>query len=403
MKSLYTLCKLMLVLIYLYGTAWAQDPIFSQPSNKLCLNPALTGDDRGTTIYSSLRNQWWRFEQDLVKFETRSVGVAVEAPRLRSAFGLFYHSNTEGEGNLQWNSAGVSYAYEVPFAEYKRGERRPRHRDPRDNEDTQGAVRFGINLSHNWRNITWDNLVYTAQLDPVRGIIPSASNIPPGLEINPGASYWDMSAGAHFFYDRLQLGLAANHLSRPDQSLFQNQTLGASKLPIRWTLYGSYIFSRWFADRAYKKNLLQIVPTFRMELQRSAFSEDIFPTTLGNPYFRSIDYGVIIAAQPKRENTSYYMGIMHHNHGLFPSEQHTNALILLLGLTFDQSYRGRGNVARGAIYRFAVSYDYNITGLGTETRGTLEFSLTINFPNATTLERGRSRGYRARKCPAMSM
>ncbi|MEL6846619.1 MAG: type IX secretion system membrane protein PorP/SprF, partial [Bacteroidota bacterium] len=112
MQDIYRLVILGILLLLANKSLQAQDPILSQYyTNKIYLNPALTGFEGGTTVNMNYRNQWYAIAGNLAQFTTNSAAVDVELPCIQSAFGLIYVDNLEGEGRLRWQSLGLSYAW----------------------------------------------------------------------------------------------------------------------------------------------------------------------------------------------------------------------------------------------------------------------------------------------------
>lgn len=373
---LYTGLILGIIGILSTANCFSQDPSYSQfYVANLFLNPALTGYDGALNFYSIHRRQWWNIRQGRSKFNTTSAGLSFYVPILRAGVGVSYNENVEGEGYLKWKNVGVSYSYMIPLGTSLLGK-------------ADGDIRLGLNLSYNWRDFNWDNLVFVGDLNPLLGIVGTTPSIPPGYE-STGAGYMDVDAGIAARYGFVfkkknnklreekqmivRVGLGAKHLARPDQSLFPGTV--PARLPIRWTLHGSILFNTlytWFDGR----DLLQIAPSFKIDAQPMGYTSNPFNPFPKDAYYMSFNYGFISSMSGAFGKSGLYGGIWHRNRKVFPDEYNTNSLIFLLGVEVK-------NKDNDSLYKIGMSYDYNITGLGNTTGGALEFSFSVLFPNGS--------------------
>ncbi len=337
----------------------AQDPILSQYyTNRMYLNPAMTGFEPGATVAANHRNQWYRIAGQDAKFVTNSITADIGAPCLQSAVGLYYLDNTEGEGFLKWQHVGASYAW------YSRAA------GPGRSQDVQ--IRLGLKATYNWRSLDWSRLRFSDQLDAIYGVVgPTALPIPNGAQ--SANSYADFGSGAalswrHLGDNRLTVGAAFHHLVRIDNSLaFLDDTL-----PLRSTIHATYVHSQDFGGGSYF-----IVPMVKLDLQKAAvggyFGEGFM--------YRSIMYGMAFSF---RQNPGLWGGMWLHTRDGIPNQDDINSLILAIGIEVGDGHRGKFSSANH-IYRFGFSYDYNFTGLRSDGGGVMEVSLTVNFGNARLL------------------
>jgi type IX secretion system PorP/SprF family membrane protein len=338
---------------------YAQDPILSQYyTNRMYLNPAMTGFEPGATVSLNHRNQWHRIAGQSAKFVTNSVTADINAPCLQSAVGLYYLDNTEGEGFLKWQHVGASYAW------YSRRGRSSR------NSDFQ--VRLGMKATYNWRSLDWSRLRFSDQLDAIYGVVgPTSLPIPDGeRSFN---SYADFGSGVtlswrHRGDNRLTVGGAIHHLVRIDNSLaFLDDTL-----PVRSTIHATYVHSQDFGGGTYF-----LVPMLKVDLQKAA---------VGNYFgegfmYRSIMYGVAFSFQ---QNPGLWGGVWLHSRNGVPNQDDINSIILAIGTEVGNGHQGKFASA-SQTYRIGLSYDYNISGIRSDGGGTVEVSLTMNFGNAQLL------------------
>lgn len=346
------------------GSGWpsllqAQDPILSQYyTNRMYLNPALTGDELGSTVSLNHRNQWFRVAGRDAQFTTNSVTADIGAPCLQSAVGICYMDNTEGEGYLKLQRVGVSYAWYS-----KLGTRS-------SNQDFQ--IRLGMKASYNWRSLDWSNFRFSDQLDAIYGVVgPTALAIP--ADLRSFTNYADFGAGGamhwrHRQNNRLTVGAAFHHLVRIDNSLaFLDDTL-----PVRTTFHATYVHSQNFGGGTYF-----LVPMLKVDLQRAAaggFFDDGF-------LYRSIMYGVAFSFQ---ENPGLWGGVWLHARNGLPNQDDINSLILAIGTEVGDGHHGKRSSDVNT-FRIGLSYDYNLSGLRSDGGGVVEVSLTMNFGNARLL------------------
>lgn len=337
----------------------AQDPILSQYyTNRMYLNPAMTGFEPGATVSLNHRNQWFRIAGNQAQFTTNSVTADIGAPCLQSAIGLYYLDNTEGEGFLKWQHAGASYAWHS-----KAG-------NPRSRQDFQ--LSLGLKATYNWRSLDWSRLRFSDQLDAIYGVVgPTALPIP--ADQRTATSYADFGAGGAFHWrhrtdNRLTVGAAFHHLVRIDNSLaFLDDTL-----PVRTTVHATYVHSQDFGGGYY-----YLVPMFKLDLQKAAVGN-----FFGSGFtYRSIMYGMAFSF---RENPGLWGGVWLHTRDGIPNRDDINSLILAIGTEVGDGHRGDFRSATN-LYRIGISYDYNLSGIRSDGGGVVEVSLTMTFGNARLL------------------
>ena len=346
----------LIFLIFLPGALYAQDPIFSQYyTNKLYLNPALTGFEGGITVNTNYRNQWHRVDGRDAEFTTKAVGVDFDAPCLQSSFGLLYVDNLEGMGDLRRQRAGLSYAW--------------RSR-PEKNTGSKGfEVSFGMQGLYSWQSLNWNNLLFSDQLTAF-GPTGGASGI--DRPDNLGGGYFDFGAGTYLMWTdgedrRLLIGAAFQHIVRIDPSLLAIE----DTLPIRTTVHGAYVWPITYGgNRKY-----ELVPMFRLDLQRSSVA------SIGNAFwYRSLQYGVAFNFVQK---PGLWGGTWLRTRNGLPDRKNINSLIVALGIEFGE---GNDRSKSDNTYRFGLSYDYDMSGLRSDGGGTFELSFVANFGKARIIQ-----------------
>lgn len=363
MKNLYLFILGLCFFGWQIPTLQAQDPMYSQYfSGWLRSNPAMTATYSGLTFQSILRDQWRVVQFNRSKFTTGSLNATWFAGCLRSGFGFFYDYNTEGEGNLRTTSFGLSWAYIVPLV---------------DNKTVFADLRFGLSLGQSSRQINWDNLVFTGQLDPFFGIVTQNQSLPPEILRDGYLSYFDVSSGMVYQYYHNEsnigsrIGIAAHHLNKPDASLLGNSS---PILPWRWTAHASIAFEEFLGRKR-----LSLTPGIKVDWQRSSTLPGFLETNPDAFVYRSINFGVMLSNLPNTrdevndsEKSGVYGGLWLHTRNLFPDNVNTSALIGMVGTTFQI-----GNVN----YNLGLSGDYYFQGAGPGAGWGAEVSLTVNFPD----------------------
>lgn len=342
---------------------FAQDPIFSQfYANKMYLNPALTAYEDGTTVNVQYRDQWRQVRSGYSKFTTSSVGVAMDVPCLHSGFGLLYVNNIEGEGFLQWNMVGASYAYRL----LKDGTKF------NDQWDLVG----GLRASYNWRQFNWQNLVFADQLDPVYGIVGNTQLNPPA-NVATGEGNFDVDAGFVATNKSWRLGFAASHLLHQKTSFYGTP----QRLPIRWTLHASFLKKWTYKPGAgLSKATLILAPIARLDFQDASASPNAAS-------FVSLNMGCAVST------LGLFGGVWLQSRYLVPDFNNLSSAVVQMG------FEARG---KAADYRMSLSRDFTIAGTTTPLGGAWEAACIINLKKMyPCAPRTVSFRMKHRECPAL--
>lgn len=205
------------------GTANGQDHLYTQFYNAPnYLNPALNGQFAGDLRFNMIyRSQWTNLPGPL-NYYTFSVDYQV--PRFGGGFGVMLTKSAEGIAYYNKTNISGIYSYSVAF----------------DN----GALSFGLQAGLTNRKIDFEKLLFSDQIDPVTGIIPGSSSSASSLPFN-GRSFFDTGAGINLVKGNFMLGVSAQHLNKPDQSL----TGSKHALDPRFNAHVSYsIVTNTYAD-----------------------------------------------------------------------------------------------------------------------------------------------------------
>jgi type IX secretion system PorP/SprF family membrane protein len=195
-------------------TGSAQDHIYSQFFNApLYLNPSLTGQFEGDIRMNMLyRNQWSGLSGTLSYL---NASADLNIPNFGGGLGLQFNRSSEGTAFLVKNNIAASYSYSVGSDDF--------------------VLSFGIQAGFTNRQINWNKLVFSDQIDNRLGYIPGSIS---GAQLPDMASkfFFDPAAGVNLVYGSFMAGLAMHHINEPDESFSGAQ----AKLPRRITANASY-------------------------------------------------------------------------------------------------------------------------------------------------------------------
>jgi len=206
-------------ILFIFLSAWsltasAQDHIYSQFFNApLYLNPSLTGQFEGDIRMNMLyRNQWSGLSGTLSYI---NASADLNIPNFGGGIGLQFNRSSEGTAFLVKNNIAASYSYSVGSDDF--------------------VLSFGIQAGFTNRQINWNKLVFSDQIDNRLGYIPGSIS---GAQLPDMANkfFFDPAAGINLVYGSFMAGLAMHHINEPDESFSGAQ----AKLPRRITANASY-------------------------------------------------------------------------------------------------------------------------------------------------------------------
>lgn len=206
-------------IVILFLSAWCftasgQDHIYSQFFNApLYLNPSLTGQFEGDLRMNMIyRNQWTGISGNLSYL---NASIDMNIPRFGGGVGLQFNRSSEGTAFLVKNNVAATYSYSVGSDDF--------------------VLSFGIQAGFTNRQINWNKLVFSDQIDNRLGYIPGTiSNAQ--LPDQANKFFFDPAAGINLVYGKFMAGLAMHHVNEPDESFSGAQ----AKLPRRITANASY-------------------------------------------------------------------------------------------------------------------------------------------------------------------
>lgn len=311
-------------------TVTAQDPQFSQfYAAPLYLNPAFAGSTNQARAGMNYRNQWPAIDAN---FTTMSAFFDYFIEDKNSGVGVLLTRDQEGLAGLRSLSLALQYSYELQIT------------------DNLG-FRPGFQAALYNRDVNFSKLTFGDQFDPSTGDFidqPTAET----FNTNFSKTFIDLSAGGVFFTRVAWLGVAANHLNKPNQSVIDEK----SQLPIKFSVHGGF---KYFmkpgvvGSGVYARNAERsVAPAFQYRHQGQ---------------FDQMDLGVYFTFEPLVLGT-WYRGVPFKSVNGFVNNE---SIVLLLGFVKLG--------AKDAI-NIGYSFDYTISKLGPGSGGAHEFSLVYTWP-----------------------
>ena len=315
-KQSFAFRKIVLIFSFITGMTsflQAQDAYFSQFfMNPVYLNPSYSGSMKVPRAGVQYRNQWPAFNN---AYSTYFATFDTYLPKIKSGIGVLMYNDVQGGGIYTESSFKFIYSKEIIL----------------NREWTMyGSISAGAQMNA----LNFGRLVFADQLDPIYGQNqPSAETMPDkNNQIFP-----DFGAGVLFFNDKYFFGLAADHLSEPNQSIY--------------TEYPQHI------PRKYTAHFEVNLPWFRSGRWRK---------------YVKLNPNVIFQSQGKELNMTY--GIYANRKGLSVgmwnrlTTRKSADVILMAGFIGKQ-------------LKTAISYDLNVTGVGLRSHGAVELSISYLLRN----------------------
>jgi type IX secretion system PorP/SprF family membrane protein len=323
---------LSLLILWLEGSVTAQDPQFSQfYAAPLYLNPALAGSTGQARAGINYRNQWPAIDAN---FTTMSAFFDYYIADYRSAIGALITRDVEGLAGLQSISLALQYSYQLQISK------------------TLG-FRPGFQAALYNRNVNFGKLTFGDQFDEFGNLRDSQSAEIESLRSGTNRFFADLSAGGVFFTEKAWLGIAANHLNQPNQSISND---GKSRLPVKLSFHGGFKFfmkpgvikGNGFA----RKSERSIAPALQYRHQGQ---------------FDQLDLGLYFTAEPIVLG-GWYRGVPYKSVNGFSNNE---SIVLLIGFT---------KIGAKDAINIGYSYDITISKLGSQSGGAHEFSLVYTWP-----------------------
>lgn len=320
-KFMKTIKRISLVCLFLLVASQglnAQDIGFSQfYANPLYLNPAFAGSKVAPRFSLTYRNQW----PGLVSaYQTVSASYDQYIPSLHGGIGAIVLADRQGDHGLL-GSAFVGAIYSFRFQVGK---------DIFINAGLEAAL---SNVHINW---DYDILRFPDQIDPNAGFVNQTS-----AQMPEKTSKWfaDFSAGVMAYGNAWYAGVAAAHLSQPDQGFYSED-----RIPMKFTFNAGGLINISKEKRR----------TSSLGLGTPVISPNFIYQYQGSLHYFS--YGLYLDWMP------FLVGLWYRN-GL----ENSDAFIFMVG--FQQDY-----------FKVGYSYDVTVSKLANNTAGAHEITLGFLLP-----------------------
>ncbi len=235
---------------------------------------------------------------------------------VNSGIGFAVLMDRAGDGIYNTGNFNIVYSYKLPI-----------------NQNTY--IKGGIQAGLYQVSLDWDKLVFIDQLDPISGQTQlSEENRPDQLS----KSYFDVSTGL-LVYNRLFYGgISIFHLNSPNESILNINEGLLNGLPMRLSLHGG------------------------MQIYLSKDNK-----TKNKPF---ISPNILYTKQDKFQqlNIGAYAGMSSVFAGAWFRHSFGNPDAVIFSLGFSKS-----------LFKIGYSYDYTISRLNSESNGSHELSVLINF------------------------
>ncbi len=304
--------------------AFAQDPEFSQYyAAPLYLNPAFTGTSSDHRLIANHRNQWPNVASGFV---TYAFSYDYNLSDVNSGLGFMVVTDRAGSANLRSTLVNFQYSYKVNF-------------------NNKWVFSSGLNFGMGFRNIDFNKLVFGDQLAfDSDGNVPSDDPIMGSLE---SSRYFDFGGGVLAYNRTFWIGLAAQHLNRPNRSLLDEH----AEIPVKMTFHGGVRIPLY--NGPFKRDrVAAIAPSFIYKQQGSFDQLDLGAYFLYEPVVVGLWYRGIPIKQNVRDNISQ------------------DAIVIIIGFqmkkvelsySYDLTVSDLGPVAGGA-HEVALKYKLNVLG-----------------------------------------
>lgn len=331
------------VLLSISWQGMTQDVEFSQYyANKVYLNPAFAGSDYDSRIAVGYRNQWPEINS---AFETYSAAYDKFVDVIGGGVGLHVLQDKQGDGSINTTAISGIYSYLLPVSR-------------------EVTMHAGFQGSLIQRKLSYQNITSPDMIDQffINGSVAPLSDM--DQSFNLSRNYFDFSMGILTSYKRWFIGVAAHHLTQPNESFVEESNY--SRLPRKYTLHCGVNIPVYL--RGLHRVEYSLAPSFLYQQQHG---------------FRQLNYGLYL------ERRSVVFGTWYRNN----LELDYDAIILQVG------------ISKG-VWQLAYSYDKTVSKLIHVNTGAHELSLLFRFVNQndrygkckeSTMRRRRR--IKALKCP----
>ena len=255
---------------------------------------------------------------------------------LHGGIGVVLLGDRAGGGIYQSIQAAAIYSYQLNISD-------------------KFAIKAGFQGTFIQKRLDLTKVFFYDQIDPIGGFY-SASNIlnPSGevLPADPTVNLFDVSTGILAYSEHIFGGLAVKHLTQPEENFIEGT---GSQLPLRFTLHGGAVLNFGGKNRG-----------------NATFSPNFMYTQQAS--FRQLNVGSYL----KKE---FIFGGAWFRYNI----SNADAVILLIGV-------------QEGVFKLGYSYDLTLSSLGSNTGGSHEVSITLDFDELPDAGGGR-KSNEYLKCP----
>lgn len=320
---------LIFLVIILTGSATfvsAQDAHFTQYyANPLYLNPAFAGVSRCPRVNLNYRNQYPVHGV----YQTYSASYDQYVEGMNGGLGLLLMRDEAGGGILNTTEISGVYSYHLQVSR-------------------KFTILAGFQATLRQRALNWGGLTFPDMIDPFYGFVKESGEVEPDNTTN---THLDVTTGIIGFTERFYFGVAAHHLTQPDEAFFVE-----SKLPMKLTAHTGFT-----------------IPLGRKRLHNS----------LQNYLIPNIVYQMQGEFNQLTSSVAFSRGPISGGLGFRTSTANPDAVVVLLGYA-----------PTDIAWKIGYSYDVTISQQGQDFGGAHEVSLSYQFPCRT-----RKKQNKAIKCP----
>ncbi len=294
----------------------------------LVLSPSFTGTADGARFTLNYRDQWTGISNGV--YITSAFAFDIQAPKVKSGFGLLIVRDQAGSGNLGRIDAGLLYSWYTQIS--------------------RSGVYFrpGLQVKMTQRGVDLGKLIFPDQLslDLPEDQYPRTTN-PDPLAVTP--YFFDATASLLLYSDIFWVGLTVDHLFRPNDAFYDYNY----RVPIKYQAFGGYKFGNTGRGRSYRshKSGDSYMVSFNFRYQGGSTQLDLGGYWQHDP----IQVGLWLRGLP-------YMNITH--------TINLDAIVFLVGYEIFN-------------LKFGYSYDLTISPLLMSAGGSHEISLMYTFKTQT--------------------
>jgi type IX secretion system PorP/SprF family membrane protein len=199
-----------IVAIFISGVIFSQDLEFTQfYSNPVYLNPAFAGSHGCPRFAMNYRNQWPNLSGNYVSY---AASYDQYFKNISGGIGVILVNDLQAK-TINTSTGSLIYSYHMPLTR-------------------KWSLKFGAKATWVQKSLDWSKLTFGDMIDPRKGFIYST-----GDKVRGGNfGFFDASAGLLLFSKNINFGVAANHLTQPNESMIHGTN---DKLPMRLTAHAS--------------------------------------------------------------------------------------------------------------------------------------------------------------------